>query len=88
MVFPVGITGNVAIDTNGDREADYSLTDMDRITGVMVPVASYLGTADLIEFISEIEWPGLLQKPPLDVPECGFTGDAPNCVIKGNIQRI
>ena len=29
----VGITGNVTIDKNGDRNADYSLLDMDPATG-------------------------------------------------------
>ena len=28
-----GITGNVSIDENGDRNADYSLLDMDPETG-------------------------------------------------------
>ena len=28
-----GITGNVSIDDNGDRNADYSLLDMDPDTG-------------------------------------------------------
>lgn len=29
----VGITGTVSIDSNGDRNADYSLLDMDPRTG-------------------------------------------------------
>lgn len=28
-----GITGTVSIDENGDRNADYSLLDMDPVTG-------------------------------------------------------
>ena len=33
LPFPTGITGNVSIDGNGDRQADYSLLDMDPETG-------------------------------------------------------
>lgn len=29
-----GISGNVSMDKNGDRNADYSLLDMDSVTGV------------------------------------------------------
>lgn len=29
LLFHAGITGNVNIDANGDRIADYSLLDMD-----------------------------------------------------------
>ena len=29
-----GISGNVSMDENGDRNADYSLLDMDPITGI------------------------------------------------------
>jgi len=32
-VLIAGITGTVSIDANGDRNADYSLLDMDPITG-------------------------------------------------------
>lgn len=31
-----GITGNVSIDTNGDRNADYSLLDMEPTNGTFV----------------------------------------------------
>jgi atrial natriuretic peptide receptor A len=33
ILFILGITGNVSIDANGDRNADYSLLDMDPETG-------------------------------------------------------
>lgn len=32
-VYFIGITGNVSIDDNGDRNADYSLLDMNPDTG-------------------------------------------------------
>jgi len=31
---PTGISGNVSMDENGDRNADYSLLDMDPTTGI------------------------------------------------------
>src|SRR5690348_3571787 len=34
QIVPLGITGNVTIDQNGDRNADYSLLDMDPNTGI------------------------------------------------------
>jgi hypothetical protein len=33
-VYTEGISGNVSMDENGDRNADYSLLDMDPITGI------------------------------------------------------
>ena len=32
--YVVGLTGNVTIDKNGDRHADYSLLDMNPRTGM------------------------------------------------------
>ena len=33
-MFISGITGNVSINDNGDRDADYALLDMDPETGI------------------------------------------------------
>ena len=33
--FSLGVTGNVSIDANGDRSADYTLLDMDKDTGIL-----------------------------------------------------
>lgn len=38
-----GITGHVRIDNNGDRDADYSILDLDPITGRFEVVAHYYG---------------------------------------------
>lgn len=38
-----GITGHVRIDDNGDRDADYSISDLDPITGRFEVVAHYYG---------------------------------------------
>jgi hypothetical protein len=34
VLYTEGISGNVSMDENGDRNADYSLLDMDPITGI------------------------------------------------------
>lgn len=39
----IGITGHVRIDDNGDRDADYSILDLDPITGRFEVVAHYYG---------------------------------------------
>lgn len=41
--FHIGITGHVRIDDNGDRDADYSIIDLDPITGRFEVVAHYYG---------------------------------------------
>ncbi|GAB6027782.1 hypothetical protein CHUAL_002017 [Chamberlinius hualienensis] len=71
-----GITGNVRIDANGDRNADYSLLDMNPNTGLFKVVANYYG--DSKQFIdtpdAKIHWPGGRLGPPPDTPTCGFDG--------------
>lgn len=41
--FLAGITGAVRIDDNGDRDADYSLLDLDPVTGRFEVVSHYYG---------------------------------------------
>ena len=86
----VGLTGDIYINENGDREADYQLSDLDPETGIMRPVAMYYGTKRSYEKIQgvEISWPGKRQGPPPDVPYCGFTGNAPHCIVKGKFKFI
>lgn len=72
-----GITGNVSIDDNGDRNADYSLLDMtDPESGRFEVVANYYGKTKEYEPVADkkIHWPGKLQRPPPDTPKCGFDG--------------
>lgn len=68
-----GITGNVTIDSNGDRVSDYSLLNMDPKTGYYRTVANYYNRSGL-EFVpgEKIYWPGGKDTPPLDMPTCGF----------------
>ncbi|CAI6345975.1 unnamed protein product [Macrosiphum euphorbiae] len=69
-----GITGDVNIDSNGDRIADYSLLDMDPETHKFKIVANYIGKNQSLEYVSgmSIHWAGGRTSPPLDKPECGF----------------
>ncbi|XP_013783339.1 atrial natriuretic peptide receptor 1-like, partial [Limulus polyphemus] len=71
-----GITGNVSINSNGDRNADYALMDMNPKTGIFELVAMYYGASK--QFIDiegkRIHWAGDRQGPPPDTPPCGFDG--------------
>ncbi|EFN89474.1 Atrial natriuretic peptide receptor A [Harpegnathos saltator] len=76
-----GITGHVRIDDNGDRDADYSILDLDPITGRFEVVAHYLGLNREYNPITgkNIHWPGGKEGPPPDIPKCGFLGNDPAC---------
>ncbi|XP_053387554.1 atrial natriuretic peptide receptor 1-like isoform X6 [Mercenaria mercenaria] len=69
-----GITGNVSIDDNGDRNADYSLLDMDPETGEFEVVANYFGNTKRYEPVAgkHIRWAGNYEHAPPDTPKCGF----------------
>ncbi|TRY68878.1 hypothetical protein TCAL_15075 [Tigriopus californicus] len=72
-----GVSGEVNIDGNGDRKADYALLDMDPVTGEFMTVGVYRGLNSTFELNDSrpIHWPnrqGL--GPPLDEPNCGFDG--------------
>uniref|UniRef100_A0A1B6L105 Guanylate cyclase n=1 Tax=Graphocephala atropunctata TaxID=36148 RepID=A0A1B6L105_9HEMI len=69
-----GITGDVNIDANGDRIADYSLLDMDPETAEFKIVANYIGLKHSLEYVPDtrIHWAGGRKKPPPDTPICGF----------------
>ncbi|CAN7939316.1 unnamed protein product, partial [Ixodes hexagonus] len=85
--FKSGLTGDITINENGDREADYTLNDLDPETGIMVPVATFFGLRKAFEYLknSDIHWPGGRTSPPPDVPECGFQGDALHCQFQANM---
>ncbi|CAK9824817.1 Atrial natriuretic peptide receptor 1 [Anthophora retusa] len=71
-----GITGDVNIDENGDRIADYSLLDMNPETSTFQIVANYYGANKTLEYIpgKRIHWSGGRSEPPPDTPTCGFDG--------------
>ncbi|KAK0169149.1 hypothetical protein PV327_002895 [Microctonus hyperodae] len=71
-----GITGDVNIDENGDRIADYSLLDMDPETSKFEIVANYYGANKTLEYVpgKRIHWSGGRLEPPPDTPTCGYDG--------------
>ncbi|XP_070154302.1 atrial natriuretic peptide receptor 1 isoform X1 [Polyergus mexicanus] len=80
----IGITGHVRIDDNGDRDADYSILDLDPITGRFEVVAHYSGLNREYNSMSgkKIHWPGGREGPPPDIPKCGFLGNDPACTSR------
>ncbi|KAK6176544.1 hypothetical protein SNE40_014809 [Patella caerulea] len=71
-----GITGTVSIDANGDRNADYSLLDMNPENDKFEVVANYYGNKKRYEPVQgkKIHWAGGRDSPPPDTPTCGFDG--------------
>ncbi|XP_011301299.1 atrial natriuretic peptide receptor 1 isoform X5 [Fopius arisanus] len=71
-----GITGDVTIDENGDRLADYSLLDMNPETSKFEIVANYYGANKTLEYVpgKRIHWSGGRLEPPPDTPKCGYDG--------------
>ncbi|XP_076296044.1 atrial natriuretic peptide receptor 1 isoform X2 [Lasioglossum baleicum] len=71
-----GITGDVNIDENGDRIADYSLLDMNPETSRFEIVANFYGANKTFEYVlgKRIHWSGGRDEPPPDTPTCGFDG--------------
>ncbi|KAL8577966.1 hypothetical protein ACOMHN_011517 [Nucella lapillus] len=71
-----GITGTVSIDENGDRNADYSLLDLNPEKDKFEVVANYYGNRKQYEPVmgKSIHWAGGRDGPPPDEPKCGFDG--------------
>uniref|UniRef100_A0A5K3FFW0 guanylate cyclase n=1 Tax=Mesocestoides corti TaxID=53468 RepID=A0A5K3FFW0_MESCO len=71
-----GIAGNVSVDDNGDRNADYSLLDMNPETGDFEVVGNYFGNAKKYSPVhtKTIDWANPENAPPPDTPPCGFDG--------------
>ncbi|XP_062126281.1 atrial natriuretic peptide receptor 1 isoform X1 [Drosophila sulfurigaster albostrigata] len=69
-----GITGNVTIDSNGDRISAYSLLDMNPDTGRFEIVAHFLHNRLEFESEKEIHWAGGREQAPPDRPICGYDG--------------
>uniref|UniRef100_A0A1I8IW40 ANF_receptor domain-containing protein n=1 Tax=Macrostomum lignano TaxID=282301 RepID=A0A1I8IW40_9PLAT len=69
-----GITGLVSMNDNADRDADYSLLDMDPATLNFTVVANYHGGEKRYVPVKDkrIDWYNRNNRPPPDVPECGF----------------
>ncbi|XP_014674081.1 PREDICTED: atrial natriuretic peptide receptor 1-like [Priapulus caudatus] len=74
-----GITGEVYIDDNGDRDTDFSILDLNPDTGEFEVVANYYGWSPTYNEVQDVRWPAGRQGPPPDIPFCGFTNDNPAC---------
>lgn len=74
-----GVTGYLSIDSNGDRETDFSLWDMEPESGEFRVVLNYNGTSQELVAESELKlnWP--MGHPPPDIPKCGFDNEDPAC---------
>ncbi|PIK54967.1 membrane guanylyl cyclase [Apostichopus japonicus] len=75
-----GIAGDVTIDSNGDRDSDYSLKEMNA-DGEFEVVGIFSGATKAFTMLKgkTIDWPG--DTVPLDTPKCGFDGSG--CIEDG-----
>lgn len=89
-VSHAAMSGDLVINSNGDREADYMLTDLDPESGSMVSVAIYEGAKRSYRKSSnvEIRWPGPDNSPPADRPRCGFQGEDAICASPSKLPII
>lgn len=64
--FTNTVTGTISINNNGDRETDYTLDDLNQLTGKFNPVIQFRGDTKDIERLARIHWSsdssGKLQK--------------------------
>jgi len=69
------LTGHMSINSNGDRESDYTLDDMNHMTGKFAPVILYRGETNTLERIGRIHWSSDASiGPTIDSVECGLDG--------------
>lgn len=93
-----GLMSGMHINSNGDQELDYVLSDLEPERAIMRPVATYSKEKRELQFLPEndIHWPKRVNsmtkevinndEPPLDVPECGFNDDADQCIDRQNFH--
>ncbi|XP_023219656.1 atrial natriuretic peptide receptor 1-like isoform X1 [Centruroides sculpturatus] len=69
-----GITGPVSINENGDRNANYTLMNLNPHKRIYQAVAMYDGANKRYLEFNETKyyWPGKRKGPPYDTPICGF----------------
>ncbi|XP_004780428.1 atrial natriuretic peptide receptor 1 isoform X2 [Mustela putorius furo] len=74
-----GVAGYLHMDSNGDRETDFSLWDMHPETGTFRVVLNYNGTSQELVAVPGRKLNWALGHPPPDTPECGFDNEDPAC---------
>nr|XP_046916710.1 atrial natriuretic peptide receptor 1-like isoform X3 [Dermatophagoides farinae]XP_046916711.1 atrial natriuretic peptide receptor 1-like isoform X3 [Dermatophagoides farinae] len=81
-----GIAGNVTIDSNGDRLVDYTLFDMNPITGDFEAVMIFDSLSQQFFEVEgkKIHWPNNREGPPPDTPPCGFEGEL--CLAEAELR--
>jgi len=55
-VFENMVTGTIILNEKGDREADYTLNDLNQLTGKFAPVILYRGDTKELERQARIQW--------------------------------
>nr|XP_016928296.1 receptor-type guanylate cyclase gcy-28 isoform X1 [Drosophila suzukii] len=78
-----GITGHVRIDDNGDRDADYSILDLDPINGKFSVVAHYSGVHKQMKLSKELNNMSWRVRPDDVLIEMGGMFGS-----KGGLQRL
>lgn len=92
-----GLMTSIYINSNGDQELDYVLSDLEPEMGSMRHVASYSKQTRQVQMLpnSYIHWPARFSKgsrelidsdeAPPDEPDCGFDGQAERCIDRQNL---
>ncbi|XP_021355840.1 atrial natriuretic peptide receptor 1-like [Mizuhopecten yessoensis] len=86
-----GITGNVQVDSNGDREPDYWIWDMtDSGSRFEVVLEAQMTSSETqkIRVVKTIQWRTEDGQPPTDSPKCGFFGELCPTVTRGSLTYI
>nr|QNG40927.1 ANPR-like 4 [Placozoa sp. H4] len=70
-----GVTGEVVIDKNGDRDPDYVLQNL--VNGAYMDIGLYISAQQNFSMIpgKVVIWPGNTTVVPKDIPECGWNNE-------------
>ncbi|XP_067686991.1 atrial natriuretic peptide receptor 1-like [Haliotis asinina] len=79
-----GVTGAYTINSEGARDSEVYMHDLDPATGAFKLVGRYIRAKDSLIIVDEIHWPG--GGPPLDIPKCGFRND--RCLSSGKLGTV
>lgn len=73
------VTGTILINDNGDRDTDYTLDDLNQMTGKYAPVIVYKGESREIERLGRIHWSSDESiGPTIDNVDCRLTDTCPS----------